>query len=132
MESWLKFFLQGINEVAQEATDIARNIVQLRENHRNILSSELHSVGSAHQLLEYLYERPIITVNGAMKATSSSYANANRLIARFQELGILRQMDTYQRNRRFVYYDYLTMFVDEAIPGGNPAPDTDDTTQFLG
>src|SRR6266568_9580869 len=35
-ESWLKFFLRGVFEVAQEATTTARSIVQLRERHRNI------------------------------------------------------------------------------------------------
>lgn len=38
-ESWLKFFLQGVNEVAQEATTTATNIVQLREKHRQIIES---------------------------------------------------------------------------------------------
>lgn len=44
-----------------------------------------------------------------------SYANANRLITRFQEHGLLRQMDTLQRNRRFMYADYLAMFSDEGL-----------------
>src|SRR5947209_14154894 len=61
-ESWLKFFLRGVSEVAQEATTTARNIVQLREKHRNIVTTHFSRLGGAHQLLEYLYERPIITV----------------------------------------------------------------------
>ncbi len=112
-ESWLKFFLRGIYEVAQEATTTARNIVQLRERHRNIIATHLPRLGGTYQLLEYLYQRPIITVNGAAKVTGLSYANANRLITRFQEYGLLRQMDTLQRNRRFMYADYLAMFSDE-------------------
>src|SRR6266567_1763971 len=64
-ESWLKFFLQGVNEVAQEATTTASNIVQLREKHRDIIATNFpRSSGSAYQLLEYLYKRPIITANG--------------------------------------------------------------------
>ena len=35
---------------------------------------------------------------------------------KFQEIGLLRQMDTYQRNRRFIYSDYMIMFADEAMP----------------
>jgi hypothetical protein len=35
---------------------------------------------------------------------------------KFQEHGLLRQMDTYQRNRRFIYADYLAMFADEEMP----------------
>jgi Fic family protein len=116
-ESWLKFFLRGVNEVAHEATMTAMNIVQLREKHRNIVASSFsRSAGSAYQLLEYLYRRPIITVSGVAEVTDLSYQNANRLVMRFQELGILRQMDTYRRNRRFTYSDYLVMFADEGMP----------------
>jgi Fic family protein len=117
-ESWLKFFLQGVNEVAQQATTTANNIVQLRERHREIIATNFpRSAGPAYQLLEYLYKRPIITVNGATTVTGLSYQNANRLVLKFQEIGLLRQMDTYQRNRRFVYSDYLAMFTEEEIPG---------------
>jgi hypothetical protein len=105
------------NEVAQEATITARNIVQLREEHRNIIATHMsRSAGPAYQLLEYLYERPIITVNGVVNVTGLSYANANRLITKFQEHYLLRQMDTYQRNRRFGYLNYLSLFSDEKMP----------------
>ncbi len=66
-ESWLKFFLQGVFEVAQEATITARKVVQLREKHRNIVGTHLSRLGGAYQLLEHLYQRPVITVNGAAK-----------------------------------------------------------------
>jgi Fic family protein len=115
-ESWLKFFLRGVYEVAQEATATARNIVQLRESHRNIVTTYFsRSAGLTYQLLEYLYERPIITVNGAAKVTGLSYANANRLVMKLQEYGLLHQMDKYQRNRRFIYSDYLAMFAGEEV-----------------
>ena len=101
--------------MAKEATATARHIVQLREKHRNVIAIHFARSGGAYQLLEYLYQRPVITTNGVAKVTGLSYANANKLIIRFQEQGILRQMDTYQRNRRFVYADYLAMFSDEQL-----------------
>jgi Fic family protein len=132
-ELWLKFFLRGVNEVAQQATMTALNIVQLREKHRNIIASRFpHSAGSAYQLLEYLHKRPIITVNGVAKVTDLSYSNANRLVMKFQELGLLRKMDTFQRNRRFIYSDYLAMFADEEIPGNDRKmlSEDEDKTRF--
>jgi Fic family protein len=132
-ELWLKFFLRGVNEVAQQATMTALNIVQLREKHRNIVASRFpRSAGSAYQLLEYLYKRPIITVNGVAKVTDLSYSNANRLVMKFQELGLLRKMDTFERNRRFIYSDYLAMFADEEIPGNDRKmlSEDEDKTRF--
>ncbi|MGH2638024.1 MAG: Fic family protein, partial [Rhabdochlamydiaceae bacterium] len=116
-ESWLKFFLRGVGEVAQQATTTANNIVQLREKHREIIATNFsRSAGPAYQLLEYLYKRPIITANGVATVTGLSYQNANKLVTNFQNIGLLHQMDTYQRNRRFIYSDYLAMFSDEETP----------------
>ena len=133
-ESWLKFFLRGVNEVAQEATTTAMKIVQLREKHRDIIATYFsRSSGSAYQLLEYLYKRPIITANGVAKVTDLSYSNANKLVMKFQELGLLHQMDTFKRNRRFVYSDYLAMFADDEVREDNdkmPSEDKD-KTEFL-
>jgi len=110
-EAWLKFFLRGIYEVAQEATSTAQRIVQLREVHRDIIVKHFsRSSSHAYQLLEYLYQRPIITINSAIKATGISYANTNKLVTKFQEYGILREMDHMLRNRRFAYTQYLALF----------------------
>lgn len=134
-ESWLKFFLQGVAEVAQQATTTARNIVQLREKHRNMIATHFaRSAGPAYQLLDYLYERPVITVNGAAKVMGLSYANANNLVLKFQDHGLLRQMDTSQRNRRFVYAEYLAMFADEEISTDEhegPSEVREDKTQYM-
>src|SRR5260370_42613839 len=106
----LKCLLQGVNEGGRQATKAANNIVQLRERHREVIATNFpRSAGPAYQLLEYLYKRPIITANGVTKVTGLSYQNANRLVMKFQEIGLLRQMDTYQRNRRFMYSDYMAM-----------------------
>jgi len=116
-ESWLKFFLRGVSEVAQEATTTARKIVQLREQHRDLISTRLfRSAGPAWQLLEFLYRRPVVTVKNVAEVTGLSYANANSLVARFTEQGILEQMDNNKRNRRFVYAQYLAMFASDHAP----------------
>jgi cell filamentation protein, protein adenylyltransferase len=115
-ETWLKFFLAGVHEVAEEATKTARQIVQLREDHRQLIAKRFpRSAGPAHQLLEYLYSRPIITVNKAVEGTGQTFANANQLVGKFVECGILREMTQQQRNRRFIYRDFVTIFAPEEI-----------------
>ncbi len=36
-EGWLQFFLRGVAETAEEATDTARAIVSLREDHQQLV-----------------------------------------------------------------------------------------------
>ncbi len=40
-ESWLEFFLQGVAEVSDQATETARQILQLREQHRLAITEHL-------------------------------------------------------------------------------------------
>ena len=37
-EGWLKFFLKGVHDVSQSATETARQIADLREEHRRRVS----------------------------------------------------------------------------------------------
>lgn len=113
-EEWLAFFLRGVCAVAQESATVAHNIVELRERHRALIVQEkTHNAASGLQLLEMLYERPITTVAGAAERLGVAYSTANTLIARFVGLGILRMMTQGERNRRFIYTDYLAMFTDD-------------------
>lgn len=115
-EPWLKFFLRGVREVAQEATITARKIVSMREEHRaSVTSSFGRRAGAALLLLENLYHRPIITVNNVEKITGLSYPNANTLTKQLQDLGILSEITGKKRNRRFGYKPYLDLFRDSEL-----------------
>lgn len=116
-EAWLKFFLRGVHDVAHEATSTAHNIVTLRERHRALIAQEMpRGAGAATQLLEYLYERPITTIRLVADRLGQTYAGANNLVSRLVELDILREMTQRERNRRFAYADYLSIFTDDVLP----------------
>lgn len=73
-EGWLKFFLRGVYEVAQEAAATARKIVNLKEEHRQLVLNTMgRRSGNAIALLESLYFRPIFTVEHAEAITNLSY-----------------------------------------------------------
>jgi Fic family protein len=112
-EGWLKFFLRGVFEVAQEATQTARQIVTLREQHRTLIVDKLRRrAGKALALLEALYERPVVSVEAIQEALKVSFANANELAKQLEQLGLLRETTGQKRNRRFAYHAYLALFED--------------------
>jgi len=112
-ESWLVFLLQGIAEVSNEAAHTARNILQLREEHRHAITERLgRGAGNGHKVLEYLYERPILTVKEVREITRTTYAAANQLVSRLNELGIIEEITGFARNRRFRYESYVALFQD--------------------
>jgi Fic family protein len=138
-EGWLKFFVRGVFEVSQKATETARSIVRLREEHRRVLSEKLlpekpataapdslHSrrrgaqagysreeVTATHYdllLLEYLSEQPIVTIRMVEQRLHCVFVTADKVVNRFVKLGLLEEVTGYQRNRRFRYAPYLALF----------------------
>ena len=86
-ESWLKFFLRGVAEVANKATELAKKIILLREKHREIVRRDFaKSAARGLQLLEALYQRPVVSVNSVKQLVGVSFANANLLIERMEKL----------------------------------------------
>jgi len=112
-EGWLKFFLCGVYEVAQEAAATARKIVNLKEEHRQLVLNKMgRRSGNAIALLESLYFKPIFTVEHAEAITNLSYPNANSLIKNLSDLGLLQEITGQKRNRAFSYAPYLAVFGD--------------------
>lgn len=112
-EDWLKFFLCGVSEVAQEAAATARKIVNLKEEHRQLVLNKMgRRSGNAITLLESLYFRPIFTVEQAATTTNLSYPNANTLIKELRDIGLLQEVTGQKRNRAFSYAPYLAVFQD--------------------
>ncbi len=110
-EEWIKFFLRGVYSASQEATETARQIVNLRETHRALITNEFGRVaGNGIKVLEHLYERPIINAKTIKAITGVSYPAANALLAKFTEHKILIESTGRNRNRLFRYEDYIGLF----------------------
>ena len=115
-EGWLKFFLRGVHEVSRSATATAREIIELRERHRREITEALGSNAYALPFLDYLYERPIVSVRMVQQRLDCAFATANKLVDQFVELGLLRETTGGRRNRRFRYGPYLVLFEASALP----------------
>ncbi len=112
-ESWLAFFLHGVTDVSAQATETARRILTLREDHRALITEQFgRAAGNGHSLLESLYERPIVSVKDVQKLIGTSYQAANSLVSKMETHGILREFTGNSRNRRFRYEDYIALFAD--------------------
>lgn len=110
-EAWLKFFLAGVAEVANEATETARNIVKMREDHRQKLIDTLgKGAGNGLRFLESLYQRPIFDVATVASFLSVSNQAANNLTDKLESLGLVKEITGGKRNRIFSYEPYVNLF----------------------
>ena len=113
-EAWVRFFLEAVAEVSREATETARHIVGLRENHRTVIIENFgRATANGLQVLESLYSRPLISINDIAAMNNVSFSAASQLMDRFVEQGILVEFTGQARNRRYRYADYIDLFSDQ-------------------
>jgi Fic family protein len=111
-EGWLGFFLRGIAETAEEATDTARAIVRLHGEHRTLIQE--HGLGlNALRLLDALFRVPLVNARWVEDRLEIAYATATKLLGRFQEIGLVEETTGGRRFRRFRYTPYLLLFEDD-------------------
>ncbi len=114
-EGWLGFFLRGVVETAEAATRTARAILDLRVIHQAFLQDEgLERHG--FRLLDLLFRRPVVNVRLVERELDMTYRTANALLARFVEIGIVRETTGGKRNRRFQYAHYIALFAQPDVP----------------
>jgi len=89
-EGWLAFFLRGVADTADEAMDTAERIFELRERHRTLVIDEVGANGL--KVLSELFRRPLVNVNYIGRVLDVSFPTANRLVAKFGEIGLLREV----------------------------------------
>ncbi len=109
-EGWLKFFLRGIYEVSLSATDVARQIMQLRETHRQLISEKITSYGNALKLHDRMFEAPTFSINSAKDTMGCAFATAATVVEQLQEHGLVREITGNERNRLYQYQPYVELF----------------------
>ena len=119
-EGWLRFFLDGVATTATDATETAEQIFELRENHRATVIEEAGPKGLS--LLSELFRRPLINVSVAAEVLGVTFPTANRLIGRFEELGLVLEVTGQRRSRLFRYEPYLRLFDEPEDAANEPAP----------
>ena len=65
---------------------------------------------NASKLIETLYQKPIVTVNDVLEALGVSKPTANTLVKEFESKGILQEVTGYQRNKHFLFTEYLEIY----------------------
>lgn len=113
LSQWIKFFLTGVVTTADNAVETLQKIIRLKED---IEKNRILAMGkrSKHALvlLQHIFRNPVITGGDVQKALNLSPKAANNLIKAFMEKNILIETTGYQRNRIFVFKEYMKLFKD--------------------
>lgn len=113
LNQWLKFFLTGVIETAKKGVIAFDGILQLQKN----LEAKIKSLGNrgvdAQKVITYLYTQPIIDATKVVEIIQKSNVTAYKLLADFEKLDILKEISGTQRNKFYVFKEYIDLFKDE-------------------
>jgi Fic family protein len=111
-EGWVKFFLRGVSDTAQLATDTARAIIKMREHYRDEFRHSPHAL----KLFETLYSQPYVDIKQASNIMDCAFVTANRVVTNMVNAGALKEITGQSRNRVFRYEPYLQLFEQQTMP----------------
>jgi Fic family protein len=106
-ESWLNFFLSGVQDSAMQATDAARETLGLLQRDRAKIAEIGRGAGSALQTHQYLEKKPLAVIPEMVKALALTTPTVTAALQNLENLGIVREVTGKQRGRVFVYDAYL-------------------------
>ena len=112
MGQWLKFFLTGVIQTAENGVSTLQKITDLKttiESEKILTMGKRARPGSV--LLHALFSKPVVTAKDVQNITGLSFPAANDLVQAFLTAGILKAITHYRRNRVFVFNDYLKLFL---------------------
>ena len=110
LEQWIRFFLNGIANTAQHGIDIFREIISLRQEYEERILTLDSKAKNAHTLLRFMFGQPIVNVKLATEELGMAFSTVNLLLKSLTDLGILKEVTGFSRNRLFVLEKYLNLF----------------------
>jgi Fic family protein len=104
---WLRFFLDGVNEIAGDATQTARNLFARVSADREALLATPGATVTAIQLFEKLPQHPVVTMPFVTRLLAISKPTAGKVIELLITAGILAEVGERKRDRLYRYQNYL-------------------------
>ena len=108
-EQWVKFFLKGMKESAEDSIQTIEKLVKLHDKNWQMISKAGRSAKTIKKVFSYLESSPIIDISKTNKALDLSYNATANAVRKLVNLGILVQTENVQRNRVFSYEEYLNI-----------------------
>lgn len=96
-DTWLRFFLRGVEAQANDAVTRAERLLDLRERYRAATASLRSQAGG---LVDLVFEMPVLTAHLVEARAGVTRPTALRLLGQLTELGILAEIPAGARRQR--------------------------------
>src|SRR6185312_5598846 len=106
-ESWIEFFLKGVEETANQATQTAGAINQLFVADRKKIADAKIATVAILSVHAYLQKHPIVSTVRLKDDLKVSLPTVLRSLAALQKIGIVKEVSGKRRGRVYSYGQYL-------------------------
>ena len=106
-EAWIAFFLEGIQESAENAFDTIERLDNLFAMDRKRIEDSGYPANSTLRIHGTLMNRPVQSVSKAAEHTGLTFPTAATAMENIVRLGIAQEITGGRRNRLFAYNDCL-------------------------
>jgi Fic family protein len=114
-EGWLEFFVDAVATTAAEALVVAQQLNELRKRDKNRIMSLQRIRGSASQILDAMFETPVLNINKLVESTGLSPVTVGKVLDALElQLGIVKELTGKKRNRIYAYTEYISILNSES------------------
>lgn len=106
-EAWIKFFLVGVIDTANQAIETAQNIVKLFNRDRAEIEASGNSTSAIITIYTYLQHHPISNTTSIREKTGLSQPTVMRSLLVLENIGTVKEITGKERHKVFVYSKYL-------------------------
>lgn len=115
-EEWVRFFLTGVIETAEQATQTTQKILKLFEEDHKKIGTHGKSVGTVLKLHAYFQRRPIATTTKIAKECDMNLQTVLRGLAVLEQIGIVKETTGKERHKIYAYRSYIQLLNEAAAP----------------
>ena len=110
LQHWIKFFLTAVIETSNKSIETFNGILELKSRMDIYIASLGRKAENGQKLITYLYKQPVVDSKKTMKILGVSAKTAGSLLKDFEKEGILVEYTGFQRNRSFIFNEYIELF----------------------
>ena len=115
-EEWIKFFIEGICEISEDAISSIQKIIELKkadiEKIRNIPKGNISNLLLVY---DYLLKHPFLETEDIRRLSDLSKPTVNKLLETLTELEILELVEEKKRYKQYVYKKYVDILSEGTI-----------------
>ena len=112
-ESWIRFFLDGVEETAGQAVTVAGQSRDLFARDRQRIAKLGRVAGSALRVHELLQHHPLLSVPKAVTLMDLTPPTVRSSLTALAEIGIVREVSGRRRDRVYGYRRYLDLIASD-------------------